>query len=108
MKYAIYLSIFSAGTNLLWAKRINLDYGISDSIFVIITDIVIGTLSMSYSMLPTMVLFAKITPSEIEATCFAFLTGTLNFSNGVIATYMGSFVNDTFIGVTSTDLGNFT
>lgn len=106
--YAVYLSIFSAFMNLLWAKRVNLDLGISDSTFVISTDIVLGTLSLAYTQLPTLVLFAKITPSQIEATCFAFLTGTLNFCNGVVATYLGSLVNDTFIGVTSTDLSNFT
>ena len=61
--YAVYLSIFGAGMNLLWAKRVNLDYGISDSVFVISTDIVLGTLSLAYTQLPTMVLFAKITPS---------------------------------------------
>lgn len=55
-----------------------------------------------------MVLFAKITPSHIEATCFAFLTGTLNFCNGVVATYTGSLVNDLLVGVTSDDLSNFT
>ena len=93
---------------MLWAKRVNLDYGISDGHFVIITDVVLGTLSLAYSNLPTMVLFAKITPSHIEATCFAFLTGCVNFSNGVISTYAGSLVNDTFVGVTSKDLSNFT
>lgn len=108
IRYAIYLSIFSAFSNLLWAKRVNLDYGISDSTFVIATDIVIGTLSLAYTQLPTMVLFAKITPSHIEATCFAFLTGTLNFCNGVVATYTGSLVNDFFVGVTASDLSNFT
>jgi hypothetical protein len=54
-----------------------------------------------------MVLFAKITPNNIEATCFAFLTGTLNFSNGVLAPLVGSKINDLFIGVTSEDLSRF-
>lgn len=107
MRYGIYLNIFSAFTSLLWVKRINLDYGISDSAFVIITDIVIGTLSMSFQMLPSMVLFAKITPANIEGTCFAFLTGTTNFLYGVLASYIGSLVNDAFIGVTANDLSNF-
>ena len=54
-----------------------------------------------------MVLFAKITPNNIEATCFAFLTGTLNFCNGVLAPMIGSKINDYFVGVTSSDLSNF-
>jgi hypothetical protein len=43
-------------------------------------------------MLPLMVVFAKITPKRIEATAFAFLTGTYNLRgslNGVV----GSFIN---------------
>lgn len=108
IRYSIYLSIFGALTNLIWAKRINLDYGISDSIFVVSTDIVLGTLSLAFSHMPSMVLFAKITPTRIEATCFAFLTGTINFCNGVISTYLGTVVNDQFVGVTSNDLSNFT
>lgn len=107
IRYGICLNIFSATASLLWVKRVNLDYGISDSAFVISTDIVVGTLSLALRMLPMMVLFAKITPSHIEGTCFAFLTGTTNFLYGVLATYTGSLVNDTFIGVTSSDLSNF-
>lgn len=105
--FSIILNIFSAAASLLWVQRINLDYGISDRIYVISTDIVIGTLSLALRMLPMMVLFAKITPPHIEGTCFAFLTGTTNFLYGVLATYTGSLVNDTFIGVTSDDLSNF-
>jgi uncharacterized membrane protein AbrB (regulator of aidB expression) len=54
-----------------------------------------------------MVLFAKITPKNIEATCFAFLTGTLNFCYGVLGPLIGSKINDRFVGVTSEDLSNF-
>merc|ERR1712086_76713 len=107
IRYATYLSIFGALVNLAWANRLNLEYGISDGAFVLLTDIGLGTLSLAYTQLPIMVLFAKITPSHIEATCFAFLTGTLNFCNGVVSTYVGSLVNDTFVGVTASDLSNF-
>jgi len=54
-----------------------------------------------------MVLFAKITPENIEATLFAFLTGTFNFANSVLAPMAGSTINDKFVGVTSADLSNF-
>lgn len=46
-----------------------------------------------------MVLFAKITPKRIEATCFAFLTGTCNFT-GSLRGLIGSYVNKKFVGVT--------
>ena len=54
-----------------------------------------------------MVLFAKITPSNIEASCFAFLTGTLNFSNGVLSPMIGTKINEWFVGVTSEDLSKY-
>lgn len=41
-----------------------------------------------------MVLFAKITPENIEATLFAFLTGTFNFAFSVLAPISGSTIND--------------
>lgn len=54
-----------------------------------------------------MVLFAKITPPEIEASCFAFLTGTFNFANGVLSPMVGSKINDWFVGVKADNLDNF-
>lgn len=47
-----------------------------------------------------MVLFAKVIPKNIEGTVFAFLTGTINFGNGVVSPMTGSFINDLFVGVT--------
>lgn len=106
--FSIFLNIFQAVANLLWVKRVNIDYGISDRVFVIATDILVSTLTLSFRMLPMNVHFAKITPSHIEGTCFAFYTGTTSFLHGVLATYNGSLINDAFIGVTSSDLSNFT
>lgn len=54
-----------------------------------------------------MVLFAKITPNKIEATCFAFLTGTFNFCNGFISPLIGTKINDLFFGVSSEDMSDF-
>lgn len=58
-------------------------------------------------MMPTMVLFAKITPESIEATCFAFLTGTLNFCRSVVSPQIGNFINTNFVGVKGDDLSQF-
>ena len=55
---------------------------------------------MAFVDLPCMVLFAKIIPKNIEGTVFAFLTGTINLSNGVLSPIVGSIVNDAFFGVT--------
>lgn len=46
-----------------------------------------------------MVLFAKITPKRIEATGFAFLTGTSNLT-GTIRGFTGTIINSLFVGVT--------
>ena len=56
--------------------------------------------------LPLMVVFAKITPKRIEATAFAFLTGTINFT-GTMRGLVGSAVNSTFVGVSQSDLSNY-
>lgn len=58
---------------------------------------------MAFVMLPIMVLFAKITPEKIEGTCFAFLTGTMNFKNSVVSPLVGSYINDYFVGVKRED-----
>lgn len=107
MRWGLYMNIAAGVANLLWVKRVNLDYGISDTLFSITTDVVVGTLSLAFRMMPTMILFAKITPPHLEATCFAFLNAIISFMYGVICTRTGTFINDTFIGVTSNDLSNF-
>ena len=53
-----------------------------------------------------MVVFAKITPKRIEATSFAFLTGTSNFT-GTLRGLVGSFVNQMFVGVSHEDLSRY-
>lgn len=107
MRWGLWMNVFAGVANLLWVKRVNLDYGISDSIFVVTTDVVVGTLSLAFRMMPTMILFAKITPPHLEATCFAFLNAIISFMYGVISTRTGTYINDNYIGVTSSDLSNF-
>ena len=45
------------------------------------------------NLLPTLALFAKITPTKIEGTVFAFLTGTTNLANNVLAPLVGVWIN---------------
>ena len=66
--------------------------------------VVINLMTLAFIQLPIMVLFSKITPENIEASCFALLTGTFNFSYHVIAPLVGTTINDWFVGVTSKDL----
>ena len=88
--YSMLLSVLSAFIHYVLAMRWNHYLGISDLIFIIFTDIVFGCLIMSLLLLPTMALFAKITPPGVEATIFAFLTGTGNFAEGVISPMVGA------------------
>ena len=61
---------------------------------------------MAFFDLPIMVLFAKITPKNIEGTIFAMLTGLTNLSRGVLAPATGSIIDDLFFGVTIKNLSN--
>ena len=54
-----------------------------------------------------MVLFAKITPKNIEATVFAMLTGVSNLSGAVVSPMMGVLINRLFVNVTIDNLENF-
>lgn len=107
LRWACVIGVVGSLLSLIFALRLNLIFGVSDLLTIVFSDVVLGTLGLAYSQLPTMVLFAKITPASIEATCFAFLTGTFNFSNGVIAPMMGTTINDLFVGVTSDDLSKY-
>lgn len=76
-----------------FAKRWNLEFDISDYVFLFFTDCVFECIHTLLYTLPIMALFAKITPKRIEGTTFAFLTGTMNFANTVIAPGMGVWEN---------------
>ena len=93
--------------SLIFATRLNLSLGISDLAFVILSSIVTETLSTAFSQMPVLVLFAKITPPNIEATVFALFTGLFNLSAIVISPNMGIIVNKLFVGVTLDNLSEY-
>jgi len=88
------VSVVSSLAGWGFALRWNLILGINDMIFVILTDTIFGTISLAMNTLPTLALFAKITPTKIEGTVFAFLTGTTNLANNVLSPMIGVWVND--------------
>ena len=104
LKYAILISFIGQVFSLLFALRLTY---INDVAFVIVTSSVTDTLGLAFSQMPTMVLFAKITPHHIEATVFAVLTGMFNLCNAVISPNVGILINKSFIGVTSNNLENY-
>ena len=93
--------------SLIFATRLNLSLGISDLTFVILSSIITETLSTAFSQMPVLVLFAKITPPNIEATVFALFTGIFNLSAIVISPNMGIIVNKLFVGVTLDNLSEY-
>lgn len=107
IRYACILTVIGSALNLVFVNRLNVKVGIPDTLFIMSSDIVLGTFSMAYNTMPPMVLFAKITPAAIEASCFAMLTGVLNLSNGVLSPTIGSAINSMFVGVSKDNLTNF-
>ena len=107
MKWACCLGVIGAVFSYCFAMRWNVAVGINDVVFLALSDLVLGTFGLAFSNLPMMVLFAKITPNHIEATFFAFVTGTSNFCNGVISPFIGSQLNDLLVGVTDKDLSKY-
>jgi hypothetical protein len=74
----------------MFVLRLNLSVGISDLQFTVLMSVFSGTAGLAFSLLPTLILFAKITPHHIEATVFAMLTGAYNLANNVGSPLLGS------------------
>lgn len=92
-RWATYLGLIGGIFSYCFVMRWNLLIGISDTCFMIFDDLVIHTLRLALTILPAMVLFAKITPPSIEGTCFAFLTGTSNFCHHILGPLIGMILN---------------
>jgi len=103
----VVFGVVGAWLNYMFAMRWNLEMGINDYAFIIFSDVVFGAISTSFGTLPILALFAKITPRRIEGTMFAFLTGTSNLDQGVIAPAMGSWINYQFVGVSKDDQSGY-
>ena len=100
-------SIISSLSSYAFALRLNLAIGLPDVVFIVLTDTIFGVISLAMSVLPTLALFAKVTPKKIEGTVFAFLTGTTNLANNVLSPMIGVWINEKFVGVTADDLSKY-
>merc|ERR1719263_1838852 len=107
MYWSTIVSCFSAACSYAFALRWNTYVGIPDMVWIVCTDTIFNVISMAMNTLPTMALFAKVTPAKIEGTVFAFLTGTTNLANNVISPMIGVWINEKFVGVTSEDLSKY-
>lgn len=107
MLWATVFSCVSAASQYVFALRWNKLLGLNDIVFIVLTDTVFGVMSLAMNTLPTLALFAKITPKRIEGTIFAFLTGTTNLANNVLSPMIGVWINEQFVGVTADDLSKY-
>ena len=97
------IGLIFAPFSYMFILRINLDYGIPDLALIIFTDTVQDIVAQCFVFLPMAVMFAKITPKGIEGTTFALLAGVHNIRSATRG-MIGSWINDTFVGVTKEDL----
>ena len=101
---ACLITALSAFTGVCQVLKYNQAMGISDEVWYAVQAFFGAALIMAFFDLPQMVLFAKVTPKHIEGTVFALLTGAINFSSGVLAPAIGSFINDEYIHVTTDNM----
>jgi hypothetical protein len=107
MFWSTLFGVISSFSQFAFASRWNTVVGIPDIAFILMTDTVFGVISLAMNTLPTLALFAKITPKKIEGTVFAFLTGTCNLANTLLSPMVGVWINETFVGVTADDLSHY-
>lgn len=105
--WSTWFSIVSSLSQWAFSLRFNKMIGVNDIVWIVCTDTIFGVVSLAMNTLPTMALFAKITPAKIEGTVFAFLTGTTNLANSVLAPMVGVWINEKFVGVTADDLSKY-
>lgn len=77
---AQYFGFFGAILGLVYTLRLNEQiFRISDPVFLIFYNSLNDICLTGFRQIPTMALFAKLTPFHVEASIFAFLTGIFNF-----------------------------
>jgi hypothetical protein len=96
LAFAMIVNCFGSVGTLLYVTD-NM-FGINPIIFVAFTSTVTDTMFLALYYLPSMVLFAKLVPTSIEASMFALLMGILNLSFYVVSKLIGNAYNS-FIGI---------
>jgi len=107
IKFAILINIIGEFFQLMLVLRVNLILGINDLAFILFSNVVTEVCSMGLYMMPSLILFAKITPMYIEATVFSMLSGLFNLSRGILSSWIGIMYNNLFVGITTQNLENF-
>lgn len=92
-------SFFSLILVLQW----NLKIGISNLVFVYFTDTFTVALAQAFYLIPSTAFFAKIIPTRVEGTLFAFIMSIMNLTT-TFSKISGGLINSLFFHVTTDNL----
>ena len=101
MVLACFINMVGSVGSMLFVREIT--FGLSPLVFIIATSAVTDTLYSAFVTMPSMIVFAKLIPQNIESSMFALLTGLMNFSNLFVSKMLGNFIN-IFFEVTEDNL----
>lgn len=105
--FSVVFSMIGSAISYVMIKRINIEYGISDFALMCFTHVLSYPLMMAFSVLPSLVLFQKLTPDHVEATMMAFYASVVNTSNSMLGEMTGVWVNEKFIGVSKDNMDRY-
>eukprot|EP00290_Baffinella_frigidus_P011892 CAMPEP_0180150054 /NCGR_PEP_ID=MMETSP0986-20121125/21212_1 /TAXON_ID=697907 /ORGANISM="non described non described, Strain CCMP2293" /LENGTH=519 /DNA_ID=CAMNT_0022096899 /DNA_START=162 /DNA_END=1718 /DNA_ORIENTATION=- len=84
------LQVLASAFDLLIIARWNISVGISDKVFYMFGDAVIGPAVGMFAAMPALVLTSKLVPKGLESTVYALLAGFQNFG-GVVSSQVGIY-----------------
>ena len=84
--------------NYLQAKRYNLELGVSDMMVLSIGSSMTYGADYALNNIPSIVLFQKMIPPNVEATLMAFAMSVINLSREIMGQMIGVAINRWFIG----------
>lgn len=90
----------------LFIFRVTPDWGVPDIVIIVLTRSLHGIMAQCFVFLPFAIMAAKVCPKRIEATSFALL-GSISSFKGTLRAWIGTMVNDAFVGVSKNDLSDY-
>jgi len=99
------LQVVASAFDMLIIARWNISVGISDKVFYMFGDAVIGPAVGMFAYMPMLVLTSKLVPPGLEATTYALLAGFQNFG-GTVSSQVGIYLTQ-LAGIESTGRCNF-
>jgi hypothetical protein len=98
--------VVASAFDLLMIGRVNKSFGVSDKVFYMLGDAVIGPAIGMFSAMPALVLTSKLVPKGLESTVYALLAGFQNFG-GVVSSQIGLYATQA-AGIKTTAPCDFT